>query len=179
MQVPGEDEVELAAWNPVDDAGEMAEQQAEARRGALELVRLRASRPVASGSTPAIERGSPQRDRLDLVAQQGRALEVVELRGPRERIARDGDVVVAENDERVVEDVEQLPQPSLAARMRDEVAGDADDVRPPLRDPCRRLVLAPLPRDPRAPRWKSERWPIRKPSKTSGSPGTGSRGRAF
>ena len=139
MQVPREDEIERPDGNPVDDAGEVAEQQAKALPGAFELMRLRPSRPVALRVlADDRHRGSPQRDRLDLVAQQGRALEVVELRGPRERVTSDGDIVVPENDEGAVEDVQQLTQPSFAARMRDEVPGDADDVRPPLRDPHRR-----------------------------------------
>ena len=122
VQVPREDEVERRAGNPVDDAGEVAEQQAKASR----RVRAPAAAPVSPVALRVDaddrHRGSPQRDRLDLVAQQGRALEVVELRGPRERIARDGDVVVPENDERRVEASEQLAQPPFAARMRDEVS---------------------------------------------------------
>ena len=181
MQVPREDEVERPGGNPVDDAGEVAEQQAKARPGAFELVRLRPSRPVALRvDADDRHRGSPQRDRLDLVAQQGRALEVVELRGPRERIARDGDVVVAENDERVVEDVQQLTQPSLAARMRDEVPGDADDVRPPLRDPRRRPPARAVAARQAAHRGGSRRDGRceRRPTRPD-SPSTGRRGRAF
>ena len=76
-----------------------------------------------------------------LVAQQHRQLlEAVELRGARERVARDGDIVVPEHDERALERAEQLREERHAAGMGDEVAGDADEVGLPLGDPGDRAL---------------------------------------
>ena len=43
--------------------------------------------------------------------------------------------MVAEHDERMVEACKERPQASLAARVRDEVSRDADELGSPLRDP--------------------------------------------
>ena len=52
--------------------------------------------------------------------------------------------MVPEDDERIVEPPEQLAEPRLAARMRDEVARDADEVGPPLGDPGDGALARPV-----------------------------------
>ncbi len=114
----------------------MAEEEPKTGVAVDELRRARATGAVRLG-IDADDRDAlaVALDRRLLVAEEPRLLEVAQLGGPRERIARHGDVVVSEDHERVVEPLEQLAQARLAARVRDEVSGDADEVGPPLRDP--------------------------------------------
>ena len=82
-----------------------------------------------------------------LVAQERRRVELAEIGRLRLRIAADRDVVVAEHRERRLrEDAHQPPQHLLAARVREQVAGDRDEIRASLAHPDRGL---PRRADPR------------------------------
>ncbi len=122
---------------------------------------------------------APEIDGLRLVAQQLRLLEVLELGGPRERVSRDGDVVVAEHDEGPVEPGEQ-PSQARSRRAGCETRSPVTQTRSgrscgdPRRGTRARSVAA---RESGAPRWKSERWPILRPSSAPGGLGHGLRGR--
>ena len=70
-----------------------------------------------------------------LVLEQRRR-EPVELGRARERIARDGDVVVPEHDVRV-QAAQRLVEAGAAPGMREQVAGDDDEVGVPLAHPVR------------------------------------------
>ena len=63
-------------------------------------------------------------------------LERLQLDLLRERVAGERDVVIAENDVRVPEPLEQQMQDRLAARARQKVAGEADQVGTTLLDPA-------------------------------------------
>ena len=84
-------------------------------------------------------------DRTRLVLEQRRR-EPVELRRARERVARDGDVVVSEHDEGV-EAAQRLVEAGAAAGVREQVAGDDDEIR----------VAAPAPSPRRCGRRRSAR----------------------
>src|SRR5581483_538639 len=140
VQVPGEDQVPPASRNRVEGAREVAEQDPEPG------VRLR-----EAARTPREPRARVDSGQLDvadphaLVEEQRAVLERIQLDRPRERVARDGEVVVAEDDVRVRERGEQLAQPPLAARAREKVARDADEVGPPPGDPAHGALHGPLP----------------------------------
>ena len=50
------------------------------------------------------------------------------------------DVVIPQNDERSIEARKLLPEQPLAARARDEVTGDRDEIGLPLGDPLDRAL---------------------------------------
>ncbi len=62
-------------------------------------------------------------------------LEPPQLDGTGERIAGDRIIVVPEDDVRVRQPREQREQPPLAARAREQIAGDAHEVGPALHHP--------------------------------------------
>ena len=133
--------------------GKVAEQDPEPGRRVDELPGPRPPERIALGiGADDLDPVAVSLDDDRLVPQQhGQILEAVELRGPRERIARDGDVVVAEHDVGAVERAEQLLEERQAAGMGDEVTRDADEIRLPPGDPGNRA----LGRDA-APRGRSE-----------------------
>ena len=108
MQMAGEDQLERRGRNPVDDPREMAEENTKRSSRLYELVRTRPLRPIGlrvdANDRDAASSNDPD---LRLVSKQRRPLEVAELRCARERVAGDGDVVVAEYDERIVEELEE------------------------------------------------------------------------
>ena len=58
----------------------------------------------------------------------------------RERVAAVGEVMVPEHDEAAAEPAEELAKERNPASARDEVTGDADEIRTSLRDPGDRLL---------------------------------------
>src|SRR5581483_6561265 len=142
VEVAGEDEVELARLENVEDAWVVAEEDREVRAGLRrrgEVVRV-AARP-ASQDQPRICARDPDVQAAHLpharlVAEQHRRAELLQIRLPRLRVAADRDVVVAEHGEdRLRQDADDAAQHRLAARMREEVTRDGDEIRPPLLDP--------------------------------------------
>ena len=117
--------------------GEVAEQDAEVRVGSASAAGAERRARYVRGSTPTSWTRRPRTTTVSASSSSSTAsrFEVVELRCGREGIPRDGDVVVPEHDVRAFESTEQRPQQRLAARVRDQVAGDADELRSPLRDP--------------------------------------------
>ena len=107
------------------------------------------------------------------VAEQGDVLERADrlrIDALGERIAAVGEVVVAEDDEARPEPVEQPLELAHPRAARDEVARDADEVRPALGRPTPPpRARRECPRDG-TPRWKSERCAIRSPSSSAGTP---------
>lgn len=139
MQVTTEDQVEGRSGEPIDDVWEVAEQEPKSGMLVRQPVWARTSLPERVGRDA--DDGAPLARKLDVdrvVREEPRLLEVAELGGPRERVPRHGDVMVAEHDEGSIETSEQLTEDWLAARMRHEISGDADDVRPALGHPGRR-----------------------------------------
>ena len=70
-------------------------------------------------------------------SQQRRRLELAEVRRLRLRIAADRDVVVAEHGVRGAASRASAPAARLAARVREQVARDRDEIRLPLAHPAR------------------------------------------
>src|SRR5205823_11333899 len=96
---------------------------------------------LAADDEPGVEPGDPhapsaQIEHRSLVAQQRRRLELGEIRGARLRVARDREVVVAENGvHRLRQPLHERAQQRLSARMREQVAGEDDEIGPPYGDP--------------------------------------------
>jgi hypothetical protein len=144
--MPGENEIERVRGNSVDDPREMAEQDVEAASCVHEQVRLRALAVVALRvDADELDRLSPHSQRLGAIAEKHRVGEVTQLGRARERVARDSDVMVTENDEWTVELRQEWAQETLSAGMRHEVTRHAHDVWLPLDDPadCRRGCTIP------------------------------------
>jgi hypothetical protein len=71
----------------------------------------------------------------------------MQVRAARLRVATERDVVVAEGGERRPgQDAHEPPEHRLPARMREQIATDRDEVRPPLAGPERRLPGSAYPR---------------------------------
>ena len=70
-----------------------------------------------------------------ITQQQRDAAQPVQLGSTRERVARDCDVMIAENDQRSFELQEEPDEQWHAARVGDQVTGDADEIGLPLRNP--------------------------------------------
>src|SRR5919201_3353875 len=129
MQMAGEDEVERARGNPVDDAGVVAEEDPQVGLRIDEVLRMRAAVPVASRvDADDLDPPAAQLDRPALVGEERRRLELVERRLAGERVAAVAVVVVAEDGVAARQAGDELAQPRLAARAREEVAADADEV---------------------------------------------------
>ena len=67
-------------------------------------------------------------------------LEIAKLHRPRERITREGDVVIAEHDKRALKARQEGLEARHASRMGDEVSGDTDQIGSPFPDPPRSLL---------------------------------------
>ena len=103
VEMPREDQVERARRDPPHDPGKVAEQQPQ-RPPRAEFVRPGLVTPVGLGvDTHDDDLGTAHLDGRCLVAEKSGALEIPQLGGLREGIARDGHVVVSEDDERGVE----------------------------------------------------------------------------
>lgn len=145
VKMPSEDQVERCIWNAMDDSGEVAEEKTERRPWICELVRSGGFRAIGLRVDAYDRDGRPsENESHGIVSQQHRTLQIAELCRSRERITRDGNVVVAEHDEGAVETREERSQATFSSRMRDEIARDADDVRPAPGDPLRCALARPV-----------------------------------
>jgi hypothetical protein len=139
VQVAGEDEIEDTGRDTPHDAGEVAKEDAEVRVGLDELLGVRlAPRVLARVDPDQLDPHSLELHLDRVVSKQRHAFHLLEdgsVDPLREGIAAVRKVVVPENDEAASEPLEELSQERHAPPAGDEVAGDADEVRPPLRDP--------------------------------------------
>jgi hypothetical protein len=142
VHVAGEDQVPAAGLDRVEGAREVAEQDPQVGVGRREAARA-AVEPGARVDARELDAAPAQLDLDRLVEQQPRRCEVVELGRTRERVAAERPVVVAEDDVRRPKPPEQAPQPGLGARVREQVARDADEVGRALRRPGDRALDGP------------------------------------
>jgi len=147
MEVSGEDEVERVRREPPDDAREVAEEHAQAHLGICELLRLRLSEDVGLRvHADELHAAAAELDLDRLVAEHR---DTVESRNRSriyslgKRVARVGEVVVAEDDDARAELLEQPLEERHARAPRDEVAGNTDEIRAALRDPGHRILGRP------------------------------------
>ena len=147
----GEDQVERPGGHPPGDPGEVAEQHCEGVSGVEKLLRRERASPVALGIDAHDADAFPSDlQRLAGVAKEHRAVQVPQLGRARERIVRNGDIVVPEHDVRRSRRREATAA-DLAPGMRHEVAGHADDVRLSAPDPGDGPFSRAIPtREPRA-----------------------------
>src|SRR5439155_17762391 len=90
--------------------------------------------------TGDLDAAAAQLDRPRVVEEQHCGVEVEQGRPARERVAAVREVVIAENDERAPEPLEQVAQQSLAAGSREQIAADDDEVRLALDRPLDRAL---------------------------------------
>ena len=180
VEVAGEHEVECARRDPLDGRREVAEEKSKTGVSVDERRRARATRRgSASGSTPTTETRSPWRSTVASSSRSSRACSrSPQLGGPRERIARHGDVVVSEhtNGSSSRASSSRRRGSPRGCETRSPVTQTRSGRRSATQSTAR--ALAPLPRESGAPRWKSDRCPIRSPSSAAGSPSIGPRARA-
>jgi hypothetical protein len=145
VEMSCEDESKGACRQPANDAREVTEKDAQVRRGIGQPLGLGAASPVAPGvDADELNTAATNLHHHGLVLEQTRIAEVVELHSGREGIARDGDVVVSEDDERPAELVEELAQQSLAAWVREEIASHTNQLGIPSGDPLGRAAAGEL-----------------------------------
>ena len=177
VHVAGEHEVERAPAARIDDAREVAEEDAEVRVRVGELPAAArswrstcAGRRRRAGRAGRAARASPPRRE-----EQRRRPEVDRADRLRERVAAVGEVVVAEHgeDRRGSRSTSARSRAArrAAARARSPVTRTRSGSRS--RDPVDRALDRARPAATACPRWKSERWAIRRPSSSGGSPGSG------
>ena len=143
--------MEGAGRQQVDHAREVTEEDAVGAR-VDELLRARRSGQVrARIDARDLHAAAPELDRPGVVGEQRGGSEVDKGRRLRERVPADGVVVIAEHRVRARKAHEDAAKALLAARPREQVAADEDEVGPPLGDPVDR----PLDR-PHTPRGKPE-----------------------
>ena len=118
MQMPGEDQVERRRWHSLDDSREVAQEKAKRCPGVGKRVGSGTLRPIRHRvDTDEDDVLLAHEEDLRPVVEQSCPVEIVELRGPRERVTSHGDVMVAEHDKRTVEDGQERPEATLASRM--------------------------------------------------------------
>ena len=151
MEMTGEDEIEYARLEPVDHLRKVAEQDAE--------VGFRVGEPLGPSPTRAVRARvdaddmhlpSAQLDCLRLVGEQPRRAQILELNRLRERILRNGVVMVPEHRVAVGQADEKLAETRLAASPRNEIAADQRQIRLPRLDPfhCAPHRVRPARRQP-------------------------------
>ncbi len=147
VQMPREHEVESSDRETAGDAREVAEQNAEIGSGVGKFPgSSRAARIALGVDTHDLDPSPTSLDDDRLVPQQPRhILNAIELCRAREGIARDCNIVVAEDDARPLERAQQLHEQRHAARMGDEIAGDADEIRSPFGYPRDRTLRRHAP----------------------------------
>src|SRR3954453_16946597 len=142
VHVPGEDEVEVARLELVEDARVVAEQDREVGLS-CEVVRIE-PRPAANDE-PRVGSGdphapSPELEQTAFVTEQRGRLELPQVGPAGLRVPAERDVVVAEDRKyRLREDPHEPSEHRLSPRMGEEIAADGDDVRLPLPCPHGRL----------------------------------------
>ena len=130
VQMAREDELEHARLEPVDHVWEMAEQDAEVGARIREPLGPSLAAPVRPRvDADDLDTAAAQLERPRVVDEQDRFAEVGDGCPFRERIARDREVVVAEDGVAARQPREQLPQPGLGSPPREQVAADEDEVR--------------------------------------------------
>src|SRR5919197_1825098 len=139
VQMTREHEVEKARGEPSREAREMAEEDAKVGLGIGEASSVGLSSHVGAG-IHADELHAPAAEvELDrAVAEERHTVGEAELRllePLRERIPARHEVVVSEDDEAGCDDGEVVPKPTEPRAPRDEVTGEADEIRLPLRNP--------------------------------------------
>jgi hypothetical protein len=138
VHMAGEHQVERARRERVEHLRVVAEQDAEVGVSGRELGRaLSPARPARAGiGAGHVNAPSTHLERLALVRQQSGRRQVGDARPLGERVARDGEVVVAEDREgRLRQPCEQRAQTRLARTAREQVAAETDEVGLPLGRP--------------------------------------------
>ena len=141
VHVTREHEIERARLDPVERPREVAEQDAQVgvarERVRVDLGPAPQDHARMDACDPDLAAAQLEHDAL--VPQQDDGVEVAEVRRPRLRVAGDRNVVVAEHGVgRRRQASDELAQTRLTARMRQQVAGDRDEVRLPLGGPVDR-----------------------------------------
>ncbi len=109
--VTGEDQVECVIRRPSNDAREVAQQKPEARGRVSQPPRIRCPRLVARRiDADNLDPDAARGEFVGSVTEEDGLAEIVELCRTRERVLRDGDVVVAEHDVWPPELAEKLTQ---------------------------------------------------------------------
>jgi len=140
VQVTAEDQIERPVPYSVDDSGKVTEQKSKRSAPRDKHVGPRPLLAIRHWIDTYDHRALPPQLEFDLfVAQERRLLQIPKLRCPRERVARDCDIVIAEDDEWAIEPLDESAKARLSSRTRDEIAGDANNVRLPPGDPRHRL----------------------------------------
>jgi hypothetical protein len=143
MHVAGKDQLESSRLESVERPRKVREENAQVGR-LRKAVRI--DPPGPADDQTWIHAHEPDRvtaelDSGPLVAQQSRGRKLAEVGGPSLRVARDGQVVIPEySKHRLRELLDQGSQSGLASRMGQQIAGDAHQIRPTLRDPRDRTL---------------------------------------
>ena len=123
----------------------MAEQDAEVRVGVRAALGVGAARAIRDGiDAHELHAPAAQLELDRVVAEQMRGREVFEPARRGERVARVAEVVVSEHGVRAgPEPPQQLTELGLASRMRQQVAGQQDEVGLAFLDPRHRPLDSP------------------------------------
>ena len=132
----GEDKVEHAGREPVDDVREVAEQDAQV--GSAVDDALRSRQPSAVGTrvdADDLDGAAAELDRPRVVREKRGRLELVQLGRTGERVARRGEVMVPEHRVAARHPRQERAQALFARGPREQVAADQRQVGLPLLDP--------------------------------------------
>jgi hypothetical protein len=135
--VAGEHEIERPWPQPIDGSRKVTQQDAKIGFAVDKVLRPGPAAQVrARIDADQLHTAPAQLERHGLVGQQrGLSAQLEALRSPRERVARHAEIVIAENGVARWEPGEQTVQAFLAARVGEQVARDAHEVRPALGRP--------------------------------------------